>query len=58
MAGSGSACSLSLVADDADDGAQLAPAQVRLEAQLLDALEDVVDLLRGGVGSQNDNHGH
>ena len=38
---------LVLVADDADDGALLAPAEVRLEAELRDALEDVIDLLAG-----------
>ncbi len=35
----------------------LALAEVRLEAQLADALQDVVDLLVGGVGAENDNHG-
>ena len=48
---------LALVADDADDGALLAAAEVRLEAQFADALQDVVDLLLGGVGSKNNNHG-
>ena len=48
---------LVLVADDADDGALLAPAEVRLEAQLANALQDVVDLLLGRIGSQYDNHG-
>ena len=48
---------LVLVADDADDGALLAPAEVRLEAQLADAFENVFDLLVRGVGPENDNHG-
>src|SRR5262249_34958556 len=48
---------LVLVADDADDRAQLAAAQVRLESQLLNALHNVIDLLRGGVLLQHDNHG-
>src|SRR5262249_30196158 len=47
---------LVLIADDADDGAVLAAAEMGLETQLLDALQDVVDLLRGGLRSQNDNH--
>ena len=48
---------LVLVADDADDGALLALAEVRLEAQFLDAFQDVLDLLLGGMGSEDDNHG-
>ena len=47
---------LVLVADDADDGAMLAPAEVRLEAQLADALEDVVDLGRRRSRFQDDDH--
>src|SRR5581483_1897797 len=46
-----------LVADDADDGPQFAPADVRLEPEFRDAFEDVVDQLRGGVRAENDNHG-
>ncbi len=37
--------------------AALAAADVRLEAQLPDPLEDVLDLLQGGVGPEDDNHG-
>src|SRR5262249_62143236 len=47
---------LVLVADDADDGAQRAAAEVRLEAQFLDTLQDVLDLLLGGVPPENDDH--
>ncbi len=47
---------LVLVADDADDGADLAAAEVRLETQLADAFENVLDLLFGEIGSENDNH--
>src|SRR5262249_45917984 len=47
---------LVLIADDADDGAVFAAADVWLEAQLRDALEDVVDLFAGGVGAENDDH--
>ena len=36
---------LVLVADDADDGALFAAAEMRFEAQFADALQDVVDLL-------------
>src|SRR5205823_1708701 len=48
---------LLLVADDADDGALLAAADVRLEPQFADALLDVLDLFRGGVGLEDDDHG-
>ena len=48
---------LVLVADDADDGAQLAFADVRLEAQLPDALQDVVDLGISRIGTEYDDHG-
>ena len=41
-----------LVADDADDGALLAAAEMRFEAQFLDVFQDMLDLLRRGVGSQ------
>jgi len=36
---------LVLLTDDADDGAHLALAQVRFEAQLADAIQNVIDLL-------------
>src|SRR5262249_55900199 len=49
------ALELVLVADDADDGALLAAAEVRLEAQLLDVFQDVLDLFRCRVGSGDDN---
>src|SRR5581483_7319882 len=48
---------LVLVADDADDRAVLALADVRLQAELVDALDDVLELGGGGVGAQDDDHG-
>ena len=52
----GSGMQLVLVADDADDGAMLALADVRLEAELVDAVEDVIDLGLGGVLAQDNDH--
>ena len=46
-----------LVADDADDGAHLAAAEVRLEPQFTNALQNVFNVFFGGVGTENDNHG-
>src|SRR6202043_1221295 len=43
--------------DDADDGAQFAAAEMGFEAQVADAFQDVINLLRGGVWPKNDNHG-
>ena len=37
---------LAFIADDADDGALLAPTDVRPKAQFLDPLDDVVNLFR------------
>src|SRR5262249_11527943 len=48
---------LVLGAGDADDRAQLTLAEWGIEAQLADAVEDVVDLFAGGVGPENDDHG-
>ena len=39
-----------------DDGAVLALAQVRLEAQLVDAVQDVLDLVLRAAGFENDDH--
>ena len=44
---SGSACELGLVADDADDGAIRAAAQMGLQPKRFDPLDHVVDLLVG-----------
>ena len=46
-----------LGADDADDGAQRAAADIRLEAPLGDPIDDVLDLLLGGFGFGDDDHG-
>ena len=48
---------LVFIADDADDRAMLALAEVRLEAQLADALQNVVDHRLGGIGFKHDDHG-
>jgi len=45
-----------LVADHADDGAQLALAQMRSIAKLLNAFQDVVELLLAGIGPDDDDH--
>src|SRR5438876_11984234 len=45
-----------LVADNADDGAVLALADVRLESQLHNPVEDVIDLLARGMGTYDDDH--
>jgi hypothetical protein len=47
---------LVLVADDADDGTKGAAAQVGFQPQILDPPNDVVNLLVGGAGLQDDNH--
>ena len=48
---------LALVADDADQGALLAAAEVRLKAQVTDTLQNVLDVFVGGVGTEDNNHG-
>ena len=42
-----------LIADDADDGALFTATEMRFEPQFLDVLQDVVDLLLGGAGTQS-----
>ncbi len=48
---------MSLVADDADDGAHLAAAEVRLEPQFTNALQNMFNVFFGGVGTEDNNHG-
>ena len=48
---------LRLVADHADDRTIRAAAQMRLQAERLHPLDHMVDLLIGGAGFENDDHG-
>ena len=48
---------LAFIANDADDGAMLAGRNVRLQAKLLDALDDMIDLGRSGVRFEDNDHG-
>jgi len=45
------------VADQPDDGAHDALADERLTTYALDLLDDVGDVLGGGIGGHNDDHG-
>ena len=45
------------VADDADDRAINAAAEMRSQAEGFDALDDVLDLFVGHVGFEDDDHG-
>ena len=48
---------LVFIADDADDRPPFAPADMRPIPQLLNAFQDMVDLLLRGIGPNDDDHG-
>src|SRR5205823_5950440 len=47
---------LALLADHTDDRPQLPLADMRSISQFLDTLQDMINLFRSGVGTDDDNH--